>query len=255
MKHSLSVIVPTIEPSRLIDIYEQLISAVGSPYTWELVCVGPKLPPPELIDKTNFKFYIDKGCPARAFQIGACFCDGDYLAFIPDDSRVVKNAFTECIRLANMNSPKDGIILRYSEGVNFQGNSDENPAYWVGRTHSDQQRPGVLPEWNIAPLFMYNTAYYREIGGLDCRFEHVNMNTHDLAYRVQKMGGKMHPSPTKVAALNWDPNFSRSILFQAYVQNDEPLFRQLYNEYDPNRLKIDLSNWVNAPAEWPRRYK
>ena len=255
MKYNLSVIIPTITPEKLLAIYDQLISSVGSPYTFELICSGPDIPPEELRRKSNFKFFVDKGSPARCYQLATFFAEGEYIALIPDDCILMKNSFSECLQLVYQNTAKDGIILRYSEGVGYKGgDNDLIPEYWTARYHGDQQLPGVLPEWKIAPSFMYNLSYFRELGGLDCRFEHVNMNTHDFAFRLQKTGGQMLMSPSKVMACDWNPDFSRSILFRAYIENDQPLFSQLYAQYDPNRIKIDYSNWVQSPSVWPRRY-
>ncbi len=255
MKYNLSVIIPTITPNKLISIYDQLISSVGSPFTFEVICVGPNIPPKELIDKSNFKFLIDKGSPARSFQLGTFFADGDYIALIPDDSKLLNNSLAECLNLAYNNTLKDGITLRYSEGVGYVGgDNDKMPEYWTGRFHGDQQLPGILPEWKIAPCFMYNLSYFRELGGLDCRFEQANLNTHDFAYRLQKSGGKLFMSPSKVMACDWNPDYVSSIMYRAYLENDLPLFQSIYSVYDPNRIKIDYSNWIQAPSVWPRRY-
>lgn len=253
-KINLSIIIPSINPERLINIYDQCKNTLDSKYTFELIYVGPIIPSLELIQKENFKFYIDYGSPARSFQIGSLFAEGVYLAFLPDDGIIQNNAFTECLDLAYRISEIDGITLRYSEGVNYTGDQSDNLEYWRGKYHDDQKLDGVSSEWKIAPLFMMHTLYFRELGGLDCMFEHVNLNSHDLMYRLQKIGGTMHLSPSKVLAADWNKNYAQSILFQAYTQNDLPLFQKLYNNYDPNRLKIDYLNWINSPAKWQRRY-
>ena len=128
------------------------------------------------------------GCPARCFQLGTFFAEGEYIAFIPDDCRLIKNSLSECLQLAYNNMTNDGIILRYSEGVNYQGgDNDQMPEYWTGRFHGDQQLPGVLSEWKIAPSFMYNLSYFRELGGLDCRFEHERI--HRISFQKMNKSG------------------------------------------------------------------
>jgi hypothetical protein len=255
MKYDLSVIIPSINPDKLCEVHDYMMESIGK-YTCEMIYVGPALPPQVLYEKSNFKFYLDKGCPARCFQLGTFFADGEYLSFVPDDAHLQKDALSNCIDLMKKSSTKDGITMRFSEGIGRTGTQDQDDAYWIAHTHDDLRKlPGVHVGWRTANMFMYNTLYFRELGGLDCRFEHVNMNSHDLAFRVQKAGGKIHPSPTKVSALDWYPHGPETIMFQTYIQNDEPLFRALYSIDDPTRLRIDYNNWINAPSAWPRRYK
>lgn len=255
MKYDLSLIIPSIRPESLFDIYNQLEDSVGK-YSFEMIYVGPQLPPQELYEKNNFKFYIDKGSPSRCFQLGTFFSEGEYIALSPDDGIIQKEAFEKSLELIKDSPKKTGMTLLYSEGVpESPGNQHLDDSYWMARTHTDQQLPGVLDSWRIAPMFMYELNYYRYLGGLDCRFEHVNMNTHDLAYRVQKDGGRVIKSPCKVVKCGWNPNYSTSILFRAYVENDRPLFEQLYSKYDESRIRIEYNNWISQPSEWPRRYR
>ena len=254
MKYDLSIIIPTINPNLLIELYDQLISSVGSPYTFELICVGPLIPPKELIEKSNFKFYVDAGCPSRCLQLGSCFAEGNLITILSDDCRFCKNAISECIQLLYSKTQKDGINLRYSEGVNYTGNNDEIEEYWTAGFHGDLILPGIKPDWKLALCFMYYLSYFRELGGLDCRFEHTNMNTHDLAFRIQKNGGVIYPSPSKVSSINFNWPSATGIMYRTYIENDLPLFQQLYSVDDPNRIKINYDNWMNVPNKWPRRY-
>ena len=73
--------------------------------------------------------------------------------------------------------------------------------------------------------------YFRKLGGFDCRWEHLNMNTHDLAFRAQRDGSKFHFSPNLVLTCDWNPNEGDHIPVQAaYHANDAPLFQQVYRE-------------------------
>jgi hypothetical protein len=152
----------------------------------------------------------------------------------------------------NNANPKDGMCLLYSEGQNFSGTQHLNPSYWVGYTHEDQRLPQVNPEWKISPLFLYRKELYEELGGLDCRFEHANLNTHDLSYRVQKMGGVIHLSPVKILGVSWIPG--QAVITEAHFENDIPLFNELYSSSEFPRIKIDYKNWKQSPSIWKRRF-
>lgn len=251
----LSLIVPSINSSKWIDINQYMKSACKE-YDYEIIGVGPKFPDQSLENITNFKFIRDFGCPSRAFQIATLIAEGEYIAWCSDDSRIEENSIDECISYFDKDmTSHDVMTLRYSEGENYTGNQHNEESYWTGFTHTDLKQPGVNPNWKIAPLFMIKRDLYYQYGGIDCRFEHINMNTHDLLFAIQKNNGRIHMSPSKVFSVNWSPNNNTSNyqpIFLAYHQNDLPLFKLLYrNEY--NRF-IDLNNWRVQPPLWPRRY-
>ena len=100
---------------------------------------------------------------------------------------------------------------------------------------------------------MYYTTLFKELGGLDCRFMHVNMNAIDLMYRVQKNGGKVLMPDTLV--LNCDYDSLTAVLHQpldsAYSVNDLPLFKDIYDKpFSLTRIKIDYDNWKDTPSVW-----
>ena len=102
---------------------------------------------------------------------------------------------------------------------------------------------------------MYNTKYFKDIGGLDCKFLHANMNTHDLAFRVQNVGGVMYLSPETVARFRWSWHDSESKpIQQAYFENDKKLFEEMYSQDQSKRYKIDYDNWMEAESIWKMRF-
>ena len=105
---------------------------------------------------------------------------------------------------------------------------------------------------------MYYLDYYRELGGIDCRFEHVNMNCNDLAFRVQTNGGVIYASPDIVITQTNIPtkNNDRTPVEDAYHENDYPLFHSIYSQPSgaKNRIKIDYDNWRQASPVWERRF-
>jgi hypothetical protein len=249
---NLSVIIPGIRPENWVAIYHQLNDSI-SPFNFELICVGPNLPPNELTEYKNFKYIKDFGTPSRCLQIGSEFVEGEFLCWVPDDAIIEKSALYESLEFMYKNSNEnDGMCLLYSEGVDYTGDQHLTPEYWVGVTHRDQRHAQVNPSWKIAPVFLYRKKLFDELGGLDCRFEHVNMNTHDLAYRVQHLGGTIHMSPRKILGVSWVEN--QKVITEAYYENDSPLFAELYNKPEFPRVIIDKNNWKESPSIWERRF-
>lgn len=256
MKYDLSVIIPGIRVDRWPEIYQQLISSVGK-YSFELICVGPFFPDKTLERSSNFIFLRDFGSPSRCFQMASTLANGEYVMFLSDDGRVEAGAIGEALDLLKSKTQKDGITVLYSEGPNFSGIQDRTPEYWRAHHHDSLKLPLIKDTWKIAPHFIYNLQYFRDLGGLDCSWEHVNMNTHDLAFRIQRDGGVLYPSPRKIASMDWVPwDFNNKGAMQlAYELNDEPLFKKIYGGNVEPEINIDYNNWRKSPILWARRFK
>jgi len=252
--YDLTVIVPGIRPHNWNMIYDQLKESVG-PFTFEVIAIGPKFPDAAFFsDKLNFRFIRDFGHPSRCLQIASEFAKGKFLCWLPDDIILEKGSLQKCLEFMADKPVLDGMTLKYSEGTGFTGNQPEDESYWIARTHQDQRVEGVKEGWKIAPVFLYYTETFIKVGGLDCRFEHINFNTHDLAYRIQSAGGTIHLSPCKVFSADWTPN--DSVVSGAHYQNDLPLFVRIYS--DPSNLHkraiISFDNWKQQSPFWYRRY-
>ena len=126
--------------------------------------------------------------------------------------------------------------------------------YWKPWTHEDQRLPGIPKDYRTAPVAMYYLENFHELGGLDCRFLHVNMNAHDLAFRVQKNGGTLHMSPNLVCHCSYDNHLPiHKPIERAHFENDAPLFLKIYNQpFNLDRIKIDLNSWKDSPNVWLR---
>jgi len=104
---------------------------------------------------------------------------------------------------------------------------------------------------------MYNLQKFKELGGLDCSFYHINMNTHSLAFRLQKNGGKMYFSPQRVFAANWHPwvGHEGEIMRIAYETNDLPKYKSMWDSEIEPVLNWEFDNWKNADIYWKLRFK
>ena len=254
----LSIVIPSINPSVWLDLFSQLSKTIVR-YNFELICVGPFFPTKELESYHNFLFIKDYGCPSRCFQLGSTIANGKYLAFISDDC-MIEQTFDDCINFMNSYAgPEDGMNLLYSEGPGYTGSQDKDPGYWRPYTHGALRLRHVRPDWNVATCFLYRTDFFRHIGGLNCQFEHVNMNSHDLAFRAQRKGTKIHQSPRKTHSADWHPwesdESKKGPIQLSFEQNDMPLFKKIYQDTDEEPpIFISYDNWRNVPNVWPRRF-
>ena len=215
-------------------------------------CLRVKEKYPEFFkDKTNFKFFKDFGNPSRCAQIATMFAEGEYLMWGSDDGYFTKNSIKECLDLHSSLSYKDVIALRYTEGKNYSA-IPMNPNYWMANYHAPTQ---VVPlDYRLILVGMFKTNYFREIGGWDCRFEALNMNCHDLAFRVQNDGGKIHLSPNYVSIHDWNPEHEEHLPIQlAHEQNDLNLFNQIHEIVFHGQGGYDWETIYNMPR-WLRQF-
>lgn len=252
MRYDLSIILPGIRPQNWENLYNSAVESV-KPFSFEIIAVGPNDPPESLKNKENFKFFRDFGCPSRCVQFGSTHAEAKYICWMSDDGLYQPQALAQCINTFETQlSIKDGITFRYFEG---EGNGTFPDEYWRPRHHESLRLPGIKEEYNTASLGMYCTDNFRWIGGLDCSYEHINMCTHDLAFRIQNNGGKIILSPSLVARFYWSwiTNDSGPVQ-QAFFQNDLPLFQKMWSQDQSNRIQIDYNNWKNSPEKWSRRF-
>jgi len=255
----LSIIIPTINPNNIINIYKNLISSISEKLNWELVVVGPSfLDNVFFADKYNVKFIRDFGCPSRCLQIASLICEGEFITWMPDDSIIHSDSYESSIDFFEKNlTDKDGMVVLYSEGENYSGSQDKNESYWIAYTHPDLRLTGINPTWKGAAVFLYKKSTFDMFGGLDCRFEHINFNAHDLAFRIQNDGGKIVCSPSKILSVKWNPDSNRQeykpILY-SYIHNDLPLIKNLYSNPNAASRKIYIDNWKNISSVWNRRF-
>ena len=252
--YKLSICLPAFRTHLWEDFYNSVHASIGQEYTWEVVMVGPNDPPPFFSDKRNFKFLKDYGSPSRCAQMATTAADGELMMWGSDDGLFVENTIDKAIKLHDVIGRKDVVALRYTEGENHKG-GPMHREYWTAWHHPTLR---VVPKhYKIILLGMFKLDYFREIGGWDCRFEHLNMNTHDLSFRVQNDGGVIHESPEIVCTHDWSPNIyegDHAPVQYAYDQNDLPLFQSIYLSDQLRETKINYDNWMDSPKVWKRRF-
>lgn len=237
---------------------------------YELVFVGPYPPPPELAEKDNVVFVQDWGCPSRCYQLGLLHSQGEYVIWAADDGifspglaidqafaampnhrkGLVSFSFTEGstkeLRIFGPGAPKKlkravDKIKRASTDMNMI--LGENPALAMcGPAH-----------YKIVMNALIRNDYFKEIGGWDCRFEHIGVGSNDLAVRLQNdgaevvMGGRFMDLSQEWYSPDHLP------IEEAHAKNDMNLLSSIYSNIDNPRTKINFDNWKLAPEVWARR--
>ena len=252
MNYKLSVCLPAHRTHLWENFYNSLVESIGNKYSWELIMVGPKDHPSFVRDKPHVKFIKDFGSPSRCGQMATTEATGELMMMASDDGLFVRGAIEQSIDLMNTLPRKDVLALRFTEGRDYKG-APMHPEYWMAHHHPPLRV--VPPDYKIILLGMFRLDYFREMGGWDCRFEHLNMNGHDLAFRMQKNGTTVHMSPGLVCNHNWNPNSGDHIPVQAAYDNcDLKLFREITAPGHDRPLKIDYDNWKKSPKVWKRRF-
>lgn len=254
----ISIILPSISPNKWVNLFEMIKKSVGD-YTFEVLASGPSFPPIELQKEINFRYIREFSSPSRSFMAAANLAIGKYIMWFPDDSIITEGAIKQCLDILEEKGKKNAIISLYSEGPNFSGTQhlESERWYWTAYNHADQKLRWINKDWKIAPLFIYNLEEFKELGGLDCSFYHINMNAHSLAFRFQSEGGSFHFSPTRVSATDWHPwvGSEGEVIRIAYETNDLPKYKKMWDSETPPTLDWKFDNWKEASVYWELRFK
>tara|TARA_R110002124_G_scaffold96211_1_gene240917 strand:- start:578 stop:1354 length:777 start_codon:yes stop_codon:yes gene_type:complete len=254
MNYKVSICLPAIRTNLWENFYNSIIPSVEN-YSWELIMVGPNDPPPFFSSKKNFKFLKDYGSPARCIQIATSLAEGELMMWGSDDGIFKKAAIASCIEKHEKLNYKDVIALKFTEGKNHMGGPMPKN-YWMAHQHHTLR---VVPEdFKIMMIGMFKLKYFRDLGGFDCKFEQVNMNTHDLSFRVQRDGGKIYESDIYVSTHDFQQPDHKE-MNNAFQENDYPLWQEMYKlapnfTYNERPIKIDYENWKDSPKIWQRRF-
>lgn len=261
MKYKASIVIPSIRPEKWEALVQNLKESAGR-HKIEIIFVGPepKINYRMALDLEDVKFFRDQGSPSRCFAIGASLAEGEQIGLAVDDGIALGNALEQSIDSVDKSSIYT-TILKYVEGginLGFQNQAQHfHDSYWTAGFHADLRLPLVKAHWTWG-LPLMSRDLYEELGGIDCRFEHINMNLHDLLFKVQEK------YKVDIAIPNF---FTFSTYFETNRPNTEPvldaffnhdniLFKQLYSDGGCGvDHKVDLDNWKQQPAIWERRFK
>ena len=252
--YDVTIIVPGIRNKKWSLLYRDIQKACTR-FSFEVIFSGPVPLPSILQREKHIKYIKNCGSPTRALHLATLISEGRFFTWLSDDAHVCPNSIDKALDLLLCNKPeKDIICMRYTEGECYSG-MEQPSSYWTAGSHAELLSPGVNPYWRAPGVMLLALSRYRELGGLDHAFEHLNMNMHDLAFRAQKDGSTVHLSPTQIMNCDWDSTRTRenSPIVAAFFDNDRPLFRKIYQD-DSRPIVIDLENWRSSSPIWERRY-
>jgi hypothetical protein len=258
----LSICVAGIRTDRWKRFGEQVIAS-ASPYKVELIFCGPQSP--KNLKGHVFDLFIPSHrCPTACVQEAILNAKGQLVCWLSDDAEILEDSLMRAVdtwyeQQFELNHNKIEIVLPYFEGDNTQKGSiyTQPPEYWTIHYHGSLRLPGIRQWYLTAPCGLLSREYFLELGGFDCRFEHINMSCHDLSIRIQNDGGNIFIPPKYVMDCEFSHNVINGrcdcVLCEAYIVNDLPLFQSIYtNPEAVNRVKIDIENYKNTPEKWRR---
>lgn len=251
---SISVIIPSIRPTSIDSIFSKLILSYNSTDI-EIIVVGPVNP-----NNTDVLYIEEFGSPSRALQRASIYATKDKIMWMCDDVEDMP-MYTIMNNINKISVDTDIINWIHSEGPAYITNQDTRcrpPYEWFNaHFHDDLRSPGVDTTWKIAPFFMMNRTYWNWLGGIDCDFETINMNLHDLLFRAQKNNSNIILSDGCLFHAAWqnakeNNRENECPIYKAFFDNDLPLFKQLYSD-NSRAIQIDIDNWKKQPSIWERR--
>lgn len=279
MKYELTVLVPGIRTKNWKRLYE----SVGNSFkgTYEIIFIGPYLPPEDLVCADNIRYIQDWGSPIRCQQIALTKAEGVFITWAADDGYFIKDALSiaydkimSCYDTPTHNEfiinklevTSTGIAFnnkRIVMGKYYEGNNDgdmpmQNNDYYDLNNH-DATRIKWLPK----PCYMLNvglvpTSLLLEMGGWDAEnFEVCPMAYNDLAVRMQRNGVEFIIQDEMMFTCSHLPGHEgdHGPIHDAQIYHDQPRFMSIYGTNNClNRINIDINNWKQARSKWIRRF-
>jgi hypothetical protein len=277
----LSIIVPTIRPQNLRELWASAEKAINGRYPWEMVAIGPN-------NATRFharfedpnygapwRFLQDEGSPCHCQQRALLHCKGDYVTWAADDGIFLPNSLDlcwdgDCILCKYIEGRPDELDLRWSmmdQGLkrivfmNARGDMGLNPdmvandRFWtIGYHQVDRDAVKTMPpeSWCLC-LGIIKRDVLLSVGGWDENFETTGRATVDLGLRLQKAGVKFVIWQHIVQALSYDPKGAEASAMHAAYEDDLKRYRSLW-AYDAVEAVVPIHAGADKPGDpWARR--
>lgn len=263
MKKDLTIVLPSIRPQNLVKFCNSLVNSCKR-NSFDLIVIGPYLPPEELMTLNNFRFIHSYSSPTVAFQQGALLANSEFIMNTSDDGLLQEDALDLAFDFFKSGlQDKDIINMTYKEGVlddvtleplNNHA-SYHPPEYWNAHFHDDLRLPGINKEWKLCLQFFMKLSRFVEMGGFDCQFEFSNHALHDLAFRMQANGSVIYNSKVDGYLGSHLPSYAKDHrpVHDAQKIHDSLIFNEMYSQ--PNdRGAINYDNWKSQPLIWRRRF-
>ena len=261
--YDITFALPSIHSEQWERIYEELEKSLGPvdskhhlDIKWELIIISPFEHDSEVFNKVNCRFIQDYGNPTRCVQIASTVARGKLFTWMSDDVSVIENNLKQIIiHFISTGDFKSEFVIRYYE-IGQNGQYDASDRYWYTGAHGalDKLR-GLSRNQIVAPVGLMTLDFYRNLGGFDCKFMHINMSCIDLSLRVNNSGGKVYLPDYTVYSCPWSGEFSQ-FLTDIFEKYDKLYFWSIYDDIEiaKNRKFIEYDNWVDAPPIWKEKF-
>lgn len=269
----LSIIVPTIRPHNLRELWTSTEKAVNGRYPWEMAAIGPRdvESGAEWVGG-RWRFIADDGSPCHCQQRALLHCRGEYVTWAADDGVWLPGSL-------DRDWDDDAILCKYMEGrpdlrdqrwqgvdpvtrmdvIAFaRGDVGLNPDmvasddFWTIGYHKGARVSGVTPNANLLLLGILKRDLVLSVGGFDEGYETAAQAQIDLGLRLQANGTKFMVWQHIVQALGYEPKAERGPLQGAY-EEDEKRYKHLWRE--PRQAVLPISPDADKPQQWARRVK
>lgn len=250
MKPVLSVLMPGIRDYNwrgLVDSIKQSITT-----SFEIIFVSPVVGLPDGVDEKNIKFVRDFGNPVRCFNIALYLAEGTLCTYGSDDGLYCGDVLGKYTNLLLTRDRKSIIAMASVEAQRYYSRE-----FCFINKHPEIASPNIPDSYIMLMTPILYTDYFREIGGLDQRFETLAMADLDLSIRLQADGANVEFVDDIVGRYTHMPGVSgdHGPMHYAQIEHDEPLFNRIYR--DPNyttSTHVDINSWRHVPSVWPRRF-
>lgn len=252
-KPVLSIMMPAIRTNLWTGLYNSIWNSIQD-IPFEIIFVGPHSElPDELKDKANVKLIKDYGSPTKAFGIALEFVEGEYVTWAADDATYNPGTLKEVMNIIiKKNNPNLVIAMEQTESSRYYSADS-------CRINADAGiRCSVPDNFYFFPTALMKTSLYKQLGGLDCKYETHAMAHLDFAIRAQFHGVdvEFYRKPVLHLTHMMGRSGDHGPIADTQEQKDQPLFLSLYRDpkYTP-AIYLDLDDWRKADIVWDPRFK
>ena len=248
---------PAIRQERWKDLFISIANSLESSDNFELIIVSPYNLPIELSTVANIKLITDYGSPTRCFNIALEAAEGSIVTWGADDATYIPSKLKKAVgKLEAKGSHKHIIALSQ---VEHQRVYDKN---FCRINNHDEIRSSFVPDnFVLLPTAVMYTEFMRSVGGLDCSFQGHAMAHVDFAIRAQYLGATVEFEDDICLNLEhtMGPAGDHGPIHYSQLEEDEPLYRQMYSTDNSERIKRlatkeNVANWKTQPSVWRRRF-
>ena len=247
--YDLAIVVPSIRPHKIRRLYDS-VSASARDLKVKFIVVGNYQPDFECVYLNSLA--SPNYCVQQA--IVELTEDCEYIKWSTDDAVYFPETLLDLMTEIKA-VDRSFAVVKYTEEGPPGTPSGKDDVYYTAIIHDDlRYLRGVRNLYKLAPVAIYKRSDFIELGGLNCQYEHINLSTHDLAFRAQENG--LVPYISNDVVMHCDSNSSdeeHRPLDIGHSQNDYPIFAKQYeNLISTDKIKIDPNNYKNHPNVWRR---